>query len=241
MKNAYRFETKELQDKLGVVEARINVELTPALIKRLAQRGMRFYISSNGELGITSDMSYKYDNTVTEAIRKAAIDKIIKEIKEVNTTTAEFNVKLDTSDIDFSEIDRAYEKELEEQRKYEQKKMMLEEIKTILRELKKQNLLAEFVESENAVRAELIDGTEIRVWLDTTEFSKVENIVQRLRNLKKEEILIRVIEKLKQEIKELKKEKEELREKILEEIANAGSFTIKKEREITYIVEEEDC
>jgi cell division protein FtsB len=51
---------------------------------------------------------------------------------------------------------------------------------------------------------------------------------------------VRVIEKLKKEIADLEKEREKLREKILEEIAKNGYFTLKKEREITYKVEEED-
>jgi hypothetical protein len=51
---------------------------------------------------------------------------------------------------------------------------------------------------------------------------------------------VRVIEKLKKEIADLEKEREKLREKILNEIAEQGSFTIKKEKEIRYKVEEED-
>jgi hypothetical protein len=231
----YKFVTSSLQDKLGVVEAKIYVEFTTELVRELAKRKIKFEISSN-ELYLRSDLSWDYRDEVIEILRKAAIEKIAKETKDIDTIVTEFRVKLYASDIDFAEIDKLYNEELEKQKELEKRKNMLAEIKAILRDLEKQKIVVDFRDMNDYVKAELVDGTELSCGL----YGDLENTIQSLKNLKKEQILVRVIEKLRQEIKELEKEKEKLREKILEEIANAGSFTLKKEREITYKVEAED-
>jgi hypothetical protein len=240
VKATYKFVTDKLQKTLGVVEAKISVELTPRLIKELAQRGVKFNISSlkEGELQISTNYSYKYDDMIREEIRKASIEKIVREAKDSNTIVADFEVKLDVNDIDLQTIDNAYRKELEDREEYERRKNMLAEIKAMLRDLEKQKIVTEFRDMNDYVKATFVDGTELSCGL----YGDLESVLQSLKNLNKEQILMRVIEKLRQEIKELEKEKEKLRDKILEEIAREGSFTIKKEREITYVVtEEDDC
>jgi hypothetical protein len=233
----YKFVTEELQKTLGVVEAKISVELTPQLVKELAQRGMKFDIIRD-ELLISSRYSGEYGDFIREEIRKAAIEKIVREVKDSNAIVTDFKVKLDVNDVNLQAIDNAYRKELEKQEEYKRRKNMLAEIKAILRDLQEQKIVTEFRDMQDYVKAELIDGTEISCGL----YGNLENTIQSLKNLNKEQILMRVIEKLKKEIAELEKEKEKLRERVLEEIAREGSFTLKKEREITYVVsEQEDC
>jgi hypothetical protein len=231
---AYRFVTEELQKPLGVVEAKVFVELTPRLIKELARRGMKFDIVKD-ELLISSWYSDEYGDFIREEIRKAAIEKIVREVKDPNAIVTDFEVKLDVNDVNLQAIDDAYRKELEKQEEYKRRKNMLAEIKAILRDLQEQKIVIELRDMNDYIKATFVDGSELSCGLH----SNLENIIQSLKTLNKEQILIRVIEKLRQEIKELEKEKEKLREKILEEIAREGSFTIKKEREITYRVEED--
>jgi len=235
MEVAYKFVTEELQDKLGVVEARVYVEFAPQLIKELAKRKIKFEISNN-ELYIKSDLSWDYRDEVKTMLRKVAIEKIARETKDIDTIVTEFRVKLDVNDIDFSEIDKLYNEELEKQKELEKRKNMLVEIKRILRNLQEQKIVVDFRDMNDYVKAEFVDGTELSCGL----YGDLENTIQSLQSLNKEQILLRVIEKLRQEIKELEKEKEKLRERILEEIARNGFFTLKKEREITYKVEAED-
>jgi hypothetical protein len=234
----YKFVTEELQDKLGVVKAKVFVEFTPELVRELAKRKIRFEISDN-ELHIRSDLSWDYRDGVIDILRKAAIDKIARENRDVDTIVTEFGVELDVGDIDFSKIDKLYNEELAKEQEREKQKNLLAKVKTILRELNKQRIVSDLYDMGDYVKAELVDGTKLSYGLT----DNLESAIQSLESLDKVQILMRVIEKLKQEIKELEKEKENLREKILKEIANAGSFTIKKEREITYRVEEEgeDC
>jgi hypothetical protein len=238
VKATYRFVTHKLQDRLGVVEAKISVELTPQLVKELAQRGVKFDISllKEGELQISTNYSYQYRDTVIEEIRKSAIEKIAREVKDSSAVVADFEVKLDVNDIDLQTIDSAYREELEKEKEHKRRMDMLAEIKAILRDLKEQNIVVELRDMNDYVKAELIDGTEISCGL----YGDLDSVLQSLKNLNKEQILMRVIEKLKKEIAELKKERETLKEKILKEIANVGWFTIKKEREITYTVTEEE-
>ena len=232
---AYKFVTSSLQDKLGVVEAKIVVEFTTELVKELAKRKIKFQISSN-ELYLRSDLSWDYRDEVIEIVQKAAIEKIARETKNIDTIVAEFRVKLDVSDIDFSEIDKLYNEELEKQKEHERRKNMLVEIKRILRDLQEQKIVVDFRDMNDYVKATFVDDSELSCGL----YGDLENIIQSLKALNKEQILVRAIEKLRQEIKELEKEKEKLREKILEEIARNGYFTLKKEREITYKVEAEE-
>jgi hypothetical protein len=241
VKATYRFVTNKLQDKLGVVEAEVRVELTPQLIRELAQRGVKFNIGSlkegERELQISTNYSYEYDDMIREEIRKAAIEKIMREVKDSNAIVADFEVKLDVNDIDLQTIDNAYRKELEDRKEHERRKNMLAEIKRILKDLQGQKIVVDFRDMNDYIKARFIDDSELSCGL----YDNLENIIQSLKALNKEQILIRVIEKLKRKIEELEKEKEKLRERVLEEIANTGSFTIKKEREITYVVTEEDC
>jgi hypothetical protein len=231
----YKFVTSSLQDKLGVVEAKIYVEFTTNLVRELAKRKIEFQILSN-ELYIRSNLSWDYRDAITELLRKAAIEKIARETKNIDSIVTEFRVKLDVSDVDFAEIDKLYNEELEKEKEREKRKNLFAEVKAILKDLEEQGIVSDLQDLGDYVKAEFIDGTR----LDYSLRSDLENAVKSLKNLNKEQILLRVIEKLRKEIKELEKERAELREKILEEIANAGSFTLKREKEITYRVEEED-
>ena len=231
----YKFVTSSLQDKLGVVEAKIYVEFTPELVRELAKRKIKFEISSN-ELYIRSDLSWDYKDAITEILRKAAIEKIARETKNIDTIVTEFRVKLYANDIDLAEIDKLYNEELEKEQERVKQKNLFAEVKSILKDLQKQGIVSDLQDLGEYVKARLIDDTK----LDYSLHDDLENAIKSLKNLNKEQILLRVIEKLRQEIKELEKEKEKLRDKILEEIANAGSFTLKREKEITYRVEEED-
>ena len=231
----YKFVTSSLQDKLGVVEAKIYVEFTPELVRELAKRKIKFEISSN-ELYLWSDLSCDYKDAITEILRKAAIEKIARETKNIDTIVTEFKVKLCASDVDFAEIDKLYNEELKKEQKHEKQKNLLVEVKSILKDLKKQGIVSDLQDLGDYVKARLIDDTK----LDYGLYDDLENAIKSLKNLNKEQILLRVIEKLKKEIAELEKEREKLRDKILEEIANAGSFTLKRDKEIIYRVEEED-
>jgi hypothetical protein len=230
----YKFVTSSLQDKLGVVEAKISVEFAPNLIRELAKRKIKFEILSN-ELYLQSDLSGDYRDAITELLRKATIEKIAKETKNIDSIVTEFRVKLDVSDVDFAEIDKLYNEELEKEKEREKQKNLLAKVKAILKDLKKQRIVSDLLDLGDYVKAELIDGTKLCYGLS----DNLERAIQSLESLDKVQILMRVIENMRKEIEQLEKEKEKLREKILEEIAREGSFTIKKEREITYRVEED--
>ena len=201
----YKFVTNALQDKLGIVKANVSVELTPRLIKEFAKREVRFSMDEYIDELIISCWDDEYREDIDSIIKNAAIEKIVKETKESDTIIRSFKVKLDVDDIDFQALDEAYNKKKEREKERKQRKSMLAEIKSILGELKKQKLVEEFRESDDWVNATLIDGTEIRARVHY--YDELEKALNTLKNLNREMMLLRVIEKWRKEIEELKKSK----------------------------------
>jgi DNA-directed RNA polymerase specialized sigma24 family protein len=201
----YKFVTNALQDKLGVVKANVSVELTPRLIKEFAKREVRFSIDEYIDELIISCWDKEYKDDIESIIRNAAIEKIVKETKESDTIVRSFKVKLDVDDIDMHALDEAYRKEKEREKEKEQRKSMLAEIKSILKELEKHKLVTEFAESNDWVNATLIDGTEIRARVHY--YDELEKALNTLKSLNREMMLLRAIEKWRKEIEELKKGK----------------------------------